>query len=104
MLVNNFFYRTDPYEISMRIVKHWQFRSYYVVNHKQTTTQQFFCPHPHPPPPPHPRQTKNPDNSNVLHMFNNNTYADFRADYEHVLIPSNFTEPSDGPVVKALDF
>ena len=102
MLVNNFFYRTDPYEISMRIVKHWQFRSYYVVNHKQTTTQQFFCPPL--PPPPHPRQTKNPDNSNVLHMFNNNTYADFRAGYEHVLIPSNFTEPSDGPVVKALDF
>ena len=25
-----------------------------------------------------PRQTKSPDNSNVLHMFNNNIYNDFR--------------------------
>ena len=33
-------------------------------------------------------QTKSPDNSNVLHMFNNNTYTDFRTAYKHVLIPS----------------
>ena len=25
-----------------------------------------------------PRQTKSPDNSNVLHVFNNNTYTNFR--------------------------
>ena len=25
-----------------------------------------------------PRQTKSPDNSNVLQVFNNNTYTDFR--------------------------
>ena len=35
-----------------------------------------------------PRQTKSPNNSNVLHMFNNNTYTDFRIAYRHVLIPS----------------
>ena len=35
-----------------------------------------------------PRQTKSPNNSNVLHMFNNNTYTDFRTAYRHVLIPS----------------
>ena len=35
-----------------------------------------------------PRQTKSPNNSNVLHMFINNTYTDFRTAYEHVLIPS----------------
>ena len=35
-----------------------------------------------------PRQTKSPDNSNVLHMFHNNTYTDFRTAYRHVLIPS----------------
>ena len=35
-----------------------------------------------------PRQTKSPDNSNVLHMFNKNTYTDFRTAYKHVLIPS----------------
>ena len=29
-----------------------------------------------------------PDNSNVLHMFNNNTYTDFRTDHKHFLIPS----------------
>ena len=34
------------------------------------------------------RQTKNPDNSNVLYMFNNNTYIDFRTACNHVLIPS----------------
>ena len=34
------------------------------------------------------RQTKSPNNSNVLHMFNNNTYTDFRTAYRHVLIPS----------------
>ena len=31
-----------------------------------------------------PRQTKSSDNFNVLHMFDNNTYTDFRT----VLIPS----------------
>ena len=35
-----------------------------------------------------PTQTKSPNNSNVLHMFNNNTYTDFRTAYRHVLIPS----------------
>ena len=35
-----------------------------------------------------PRQTKTPDNSNMLHMFNNNTYTDFRTAHKHVLIPS----------------
>ena len=35
-----------------------------------------------------PRQTKLPDNSNVLHMFNNNTFTDFRTAYKYVLIPS----------------
>ena len=35
-----------------------------------------------------PRQTKSPDNSYVLHTFNNNTYTDFRTAYKHVLIPS----------------
>ena len=35
-----------------------------------------------------PRQTKSPDNSNTLQMFNNNTYSDFRAVYKHILIPS----------------
>ena len=35
-----------------------------------------------------PRQTKIPDKCNVLHMFNNNNYTDFRTTYKHVLIPS----------------
>ena len=35
-----------------------------------------------------PRQTKSPDNSNVLHVFNNNTYTNFRNAYKHILIPS----------------
>ena len=35
-----------------------------------------------------PKQTKSPDNSNMLHMFNNNTYTDFRTASKHVLIPS----------------
>ena len=35
-----------------------------------------------------PRETKSLDNSNMLHMFNNNTYTDFRTAYKHVLIPS----------------
>ena len=35
-----------------------------------------------------PRQTKSPDISNMLHMFNNNTYTDFRTAYKQVLIPS----------------
>ena len=34
------------------------------------------------------RQSKSPDNNNVLHMFNNNSYADFRTAYTHVLILS----------------
>ena len=47
----------------------------------------FFSPPPPPLPAPlqamknlsiPPRQTKLPDNSNVLHMFNNNTFTDFR--------------------------
>ena len=33
-------------------------------------------------------QTKSPDNSNVLHMFNNNNYTDFWKSYKYVLIPS----------------
>ena len=39
-----------------------------------------------------PRQTKTPDNSNVLHMFNNNTYTDFRTAYKYILIPSYFIQ------------
>ena len=35
-----------------------------------------------------PRQTKLPDNSYVLHMFNNNTFTDLRTAYKYVLIPS----------------
>ena len=35
-----------------------------------------------------PRKTKDPDNSSVLYMFNNNTYPDFGTAYKHVLIPS----------------
>ena len=31
---------------------------------------------------------KNPDNSNVLYMFDNNTYIDIRTACNHVLIPS----------------
>ena len=38
-----------------------------------------------------PRQTKSPNNSNMLHMFNNNIYTDFRAAYKHVLFPSYIT-------------
>ena len=37
------------------------------------------------------RQTKTPDNSNMLHMFNNNTYSDFRTACNYVLIPSYAT-------------
>ena len=33
-----------------------------------------------------PRQTKNPDNSNNLNMFNNNTYTYFKTAYKHMLI------------------
>ena len=32
-----------------------------------------------------PRQTKSPDNSNVLLMFNNDAVTDFRTAYKHVL-------------------
>ena len=39
-----------------------------------------------------PRQTGIPDNSNVLYMFNNNTYTDFRTAYKHVLIPNYFSQ------------
>ena len=31
---------------------------------------------------------KSPGNSNMLHIFNNNTYTDFRTANKHVLIPS----------------
>ena len=34
------------------------------------------------------RQTETPDNLNMLHMFNNNTYTDFRTAYKGVIIPS----------------
>ena len=34
------------------------------------------------------RETKRLDNSNILRMFNNNTYTDFRAAYKHILIRS----------------
>ena len=33
------------------------------------------------------RQKKSPDNWNMLHMFNNNTYLDFRIANKHVLVP-----------------
>ena len=35
-----------------------------------------------------PRQTKSPDNSNVLYVFNNNIYTDFGTAYKLILIPS----------------
>ena len=35
-----------------------------------------------------PMQAKRPDNSNMLLMFNNNIYVDFRTAYKHILIPS----------------
>ena len=34
-----------------------------------------------------PSQTKDHDNSNILHMFNNNSYTDFTTLYKHILIP-----------------
>ena len=34
-----------------------------------------------------PRQTKSPDNSDMLHMFNNNIYTDFKTAHKHILIP-----------------
>ena len=40
---------------------------------------------------PPPKQTKSPDNSNMLHMFNRNTYTDFRATFKHVLVCSYVT-------------
>ena len=33
-----------------------------------------------------PRQTKSPDNSNTLNMFNNNTYTNFKRTYKHMLL------------------
>ena len=36
-----------------------------------------------------PRHTESPDNSDMLHMFNNSTYSDFRTAHKHVLIPSH---------------
>ena len=38
------------------------------------------------------RQTKIPDNSNVLLTFNNNTCIDFRTVYKHVSVPSYFIQ------------
>ena len=35
-----------------------------------------------------PEADKSLDNSNVLHVFNNNAYADFRTAYKHVLTPT----------------
>ena len=35
-----------------------------------------------------PRHTKGPDNSNVLQMFNNNAYTDFRTADKNILNPS----------------
>ena len=35
-----------------------------------------------------PRQTKSPDNSNIMHLFNNNIYTDFRTATKQALIPS----------------
>ena len=32
----------------------------------------------------HPRLTASPDNSNMLHMFGNSIYNDFRTAYKHV--------------------
>ena len=34
------------------------------------------------------KHTKQPDNYNVLPMFNNKTYTDFKTAYKHVLIPN----------------
>ena len=33
-----------------------------------------------------PRQTKSPDNSNTLNMFNSNTYTNVKTAYKHMLI------------------
>ena len=65
----------------------------------KTQLSNFFCPPPQalknlisPP-----RQAKSPNNSNMLYMFNNNTYTDFRRAYNHVLITFHYscslTEP-----------
>ena len=35
-----------------------------------------------------PRHTKSPGNCSMLHMFNNNTYTDFRIANKRILIPS----------------
>ena len=35
-------------------------------------------------------QTKSPNNSIMVHMFNSNTYTDFRTTYKHVIILSYF--------------
>ena len=35
-----------------------------------------------------PQGDKSSDNSHMLHMFDNNAYADFRTANKHVLIPS----------------
>ena len=39
-----------------------------------------------------PKQTKSPQNSNMLHMFNNNIYTDIKTAYKHDLIPSYFSD------------
>ena len=59
----------------------------------QTTTQQFFLSSQEPKNLiGSPRQTKSSNNSNVLHMFNSNTYTDFRTACKHILIPSNIIQ------------
>ena len=35
-----------------------------------------------------PRKTKSPDNSNMLYVFHNDTYTDFRTANKRILIPS----------------
>ena len=84
-------FKVNKNKKTMSVASFWHSVSFCTDPPQQTTTQQYFL-----SPqarknvisPPTPRQTKPPDNSNVLHTFNNNTYADFRTAYKHVLIHS----------------
>ena len=41
---------------------------------------------------PPPKQTKSPENSNMLHMFNNNIYTDIKTAYKHDLLRSHLSD------------
>ena len=60
-----------------------------LISPNQNITQQFFL---HPPAmeklSKSPQAEKSSNNSNTLHMFNDNIYTDFKTAYKHVLISS----------------